>query len=186
MGLFDRFRRKEEDPDLDPIHDLVLEKLEMGYLVDYDLQTWVVTDHSRYTYNDGRTAREWELTSGRDKRYLELAQGDEGGWSLSKSIPMGAINSAAAASIRDHILERENPPDEVSHKETTYYMEGSVGGYQIPRAGGRLEMILWEFMDEDEESFLSIVQWSETEFTAVCGILVEDYQFSNILPGETT
>ena len=184
MGFFDRFRKKDEDPGIDPLQDLVLEKLKVGYLVDYDLKTWTVTEHNRYQYNDGRSAQEWELTAGREKRYLELAEGSEGGWSLAQMVPFGALGSGT---VRDHIQEHEDPPDRLVYKDTAYFMEGSVGGYLVPgRGGGRQEVILWEYVDEEEESFLSIMQWSETEFTAACGTFVEDYEFTNILPGETT
>lgn len=187
MGIFDRLRNKDEAPKLDPLKDLVLDKLQVGFLVDYDLKTWTVTDYSRYTYNDGRSAKEWELTSGSTKRYLEQVQGDEEGWSLSKSIPLGALSSEVTDNVREHILEHEDPPDQVTYKDTVYYLEGSVGGFQVPRTGGtRQELILWEFLDEDEESFTSIVQWSEAEFNAVHGIFVEEYEFANILPGELT
>ena len=42
MGLKDRiFGKKTQDAELDPLADLVLEKLRVGYLVDYDLKTWL-------------------------------------------------------------------------------------------------------------------------------------------------
>ena len=47
-------------------------------------------------------------------------------------------------------------------------------------------MIRWEFLDEDEESFLGIEQWSESEFGAATGSFVEDYEFTSILPGGGT
>lgn len=184
MGLFDRFRRRDEDDGIDPLKDLVLEKLRVGYLVDYDLKTWTVTAHNRYRFNDGRTAEEWELTAGREKRYLELSRGDEEAWTLSKSIPIGAVGPG---NVRQHLLEHEDPPDQLTYRDVTYYMEGSVGGHLLPGDGeGRQELIVWEYVDDDEESFVSIVQWSETEVTAVAGTFVEDYQFTNILPGEAT
>ena len=181
MGLLDRFRRKNDEPlEVDPLQDLVLEKLKVGYLVDYDLKTWRVTGQGRYRFNDGRTSDEWELTEGHDKRYLELARGDGTYWSLSKTIPIGAIGG----DVRQHILEHDDPPDEVVYQGSTYYLEGSVGGgYTEPGDGRRRDLILWEFADEDEESFLSILQWSETEFSAASGVFVEEYQFTNILPG---
>ena len=192
MGFLDRFRGKPEDRGmpkdrgmledggLDPLRDLVLEKLRVGYLVDYDLKTWRVTDHNRYHYNDGRSSEEWELTEGRTKRYLEHAEGEEGGWSLSRLVPIGALGD-----VRQRILEHDDPPEEVTHDGTTYYLEGSVGGYMVPgKGGGRQELILWELVDESEDHFLAIMQWSETELTAACGAFVADYEFTNILPGE--
>ena len=45
------------------------------------------------------------------------------------------------------------------------------------------EVIRWEFLDEDEESFLGIEQWSESELGAATGSFVADYEFTSILPG---
>ena len=44
-------------------------------------------------------------------------------------------------------------------------------------------VIRWEFLDEAETSFVGVEQWSETEFAAATGFVVEDYQFTHILPG---
>ena len=55
MGLFDFLTGKKkalEGPD--PLHDLILEKLQVGYLVDYDLKTWTVTERHRYDLDGGR------------------------------------------------------------------------------------------------------------------------------------
>ncbi|MFQ5585121.1 MAG: DUF4178 domain-containing protein [Calditrichia bacterium] len=41
----------------------------------------------------------------------------------------------------------------------------------------------WDFIDEEDENFLTIEQWGETEFEAAMGYYVEEYQFTNILPG---
>ncbi len=189
MGFLDRFRKTktEAEPEFDPLADLVLAKLKVGYLLDYDLKTWKVTDFSRYSFNGGRTAEEWELTAGSDKRYLECSeQGDT--WSLSKTIPLGALSSQGpGGGLRQHIQKHGEAPEQLIYKGTTYYLDDSAGGELIPGDGGdRKELIQWEFLDEDEEHFVSIVQWSETELTAVAGHFVEEFQFTDILPGEPT
>ncbi|MEM7583946.1 MAG: DUF4178 domain-containing protein [Acidobacteriota bacterium] len=182
MGFLDRFRKTRSEPELDPLADLVLAKLKVGYLVDYDLRTWVVTEYSRYSFNGGRTAEEWELTEGTDKLYLERSeQGDA--WSLSKTIPLGALGTG----VRQHILDHDEAPEQVTYKGTVYYLDDSAGGELVSADGKeRKELIQWEFLDEDEEGFVSIVQWSETELSAVAGHFVEEYQFTDILPGEST
>ena len=181
MGFLDRLRKKSDEDELDPLADLVLAKLKPGYLVDYDLRTWRVTDYNTYRFNDGHEAEEWELTADHDKRYLELSRGDGEVWTLSKEIPVGAIDG----DVRQHILDHDDPPSEVTYKGTVYYLEGSSGGEMLPAGRGPgKHLIQWELLDEDEERFLSIMQWSETEVTAVSGIFVEDYQFTDILPGE--
>ncbi len=180
MGFLSRFRQKApESPEFDPMRDLVIDKLRVGYLVDHDLETWTVTGHQHYRFNDGRTAEEWELTEGRTKRYLERSDADDVSWSLGQSVPIGALGD-----VREHMERHEDPPDQIVYQGTSYYLKGSVGGY-LRNEGetDEQELILWELLDEDEERFLSIIQWSETEFSAATSIAVADYQFDNILPG---
>ena len=182
MGFLDRFRRskpKVEEPEFDPIADLVLERLKVGYLLDYDLRTWKVTDHTRYRFNDGGQAEEWELTAERDKIYLERSTGDGESWALSNTLPIGKLGN-----VRSHILENEDPPDQIEYDGVTYYLEGSLGGQMISADGTEHDLIVWELVDDTEERFLAIQQWSETEVTAAVGRFVEDYQFTNILPGD--
>ncbi len=189
MGLRDLFSRKKlgdlvsgkkKETELDPIADLVLGKLKVGYLVDYDLKTWEVTGYCRYEFS-GDIVEEWEITAaGREKRYLELA---EERWSLSEKIVIGAIEG----DIRRQILREEDPPSRIVYKGKQYYLDNSCAGHMFPSGeGDSEEVIRWEFMDEDEENFLGIEQWSETELAAATGFFVEDYQFSNILPGGGT
>ena len=184
MGLRDLFGKKGKDKDRDaepdPIADLVLGKLKVGYLVDYDLKTWEVTGYCRYEF-DGNIVKEWEITAGgREKRYLELA---DGRWSLAKKIVIGAIDG----DIRRDILRDEEPPSQIAHKGKQYYLDNSSAGYMFPDGeGAGNEVIRWEFLDEDEESFLGIEQWSESELGAATGSFVEDYEFTSILPGAGT
>jgi hypothetical protein len=180
MGFLDRFRPKEKpSPEFDPLRDLVLDKLRVGYLLDYDLETWVVTAYQHYRFNDGRKAEEWELSAGREKRYLERAEGDGLSWSFGQNVPIGALGD-----VRQHIERHEDPPEQIVYQDTSYNLLGSVGGYLRDEGeSSEQEMILWEFADDDEERFLSIMQWSETELSAAISHVVEDYQFTNILPG---
>ncbi len=180
MGFLRRFRQKEQEShDIDPLRDLVLDKLRVGYLVDYDLQTWTVTAHAHYRFNDGRTAEEWELTAGREKRYLERAVADGVFWSFGQTVPIGALGD-----VREHIERHEDPPDQIVYQGTSYDLQGSVGGHL--RSEGETDeqqMIMWELVDDSEERFLAIMQWGESEFSAATSMAVEDYSFANILPG---
>ena len=46
MNFKGLFNKQPDEPALDPLHDLVLAKLRVGYLVDYDLKTWEVTAYN--------------------------------------------------------------------------------------------------------------------------------------------
>lgn len=182
MGLFDFLKKKEPEKELDPLLDLVLSKLRTGFLVDYDLKTWEVTAYNRYDF-DGDITEEWELTAGREKCYLERSVDDDVEWTLGKKVPMGALGGH----VRQHIVENDDPPDRVDFEDKTYFLDGSEAGHMSAGGGGSAqELIKWEFVDKDDEHFLTIEQWGEDEFEASAGNYVEEYQFSNILPGSAS
>ncbi len=182
MAIFDFFKKKDKE-ELDPLKDLTLEKLRIGYLVDYDMKTWEVTAHHRYGFGGGDTVEEWELSAGRETVYLEKSQDDQVEWTISRKIPLGAIQE----DVRNYILEHDDPPHQITYKGKTYYLDESGAGYfyengQEPAVG----FVYWDFIDENDEYFVTIEQWGETEFEAVFGHSVEPYQFSNILPRVTS
>ena len=179
MGLMDRwFGGKQADQGPDPLADLVLHKLKVGYLVDYDLQTWQVTGYCRYTFSGkDSSVEEWELTAGGERRYLELA---DGGWSLSRTIPIGAIDGA----IQRYILDHDDPPSRIVFEGAEYHLDACYGGHLFPDGnGGGEPLIRWEFLDADEQNFVGIEQRGETEFATAAGFVVEEYQFTHLLPG---
>jgi hypothetical protein len=178
MGLKDLFKKKEDD--FDPLRDLELSKLRVGYYVDYDLKTWEVTDYNKYDFGEGYTTDEWELTAGREKWYLERSDNDEVEWTFSKKIPIGAIEGE----IRQYIIEHDDPPEQVVCKGKKYYLDESGTGYLYEGGKGPAkEFVYWDFIDEEDEHFLTIEQHGETEFEAAEGYYVEEYQFTSILPG---
>ena len=178
MGFFDRFKKEEDN--FDPLADLELSKLKPGFFLDYDLKTWEVKSHNRYDYDDGYTTDEWELESGREKVWLERAEDDEVEWTLSRKIPIGALGD-----VRQHIIDNDDPPEQINYKDVTYYLDESGPGlmYENGSNDGK-EFIVWDFIDEDDEKLLSIEQWGEKDFEACVGEYVEEYQFTNILPGQ--
>ena len=46
------------------------------------------------------------------------------------------------------------------------------------------ELITWEYLDDSERKTLTIEQWGEDDFEASVGEIVEEYQFTDILPTE--
>ena len=180
MGLRDRlFGSKAQEEAPDPLADLVLAKLKVGYLVDYDMQTWQVTGYARYTFSgQDDPVEEWELTAADQQRYLELA---DGAWSLSRKIAIDDISG----DVRKHILDHDDPPKRVVFDSTEFRLDASYAGQMVANGSGPgADVIRWEFVDGPETTFVGIEQWSETEFAAAAGFVVEDDQFSHILPGQ--
>ena len=170
MGFFDKFRNKEED-NFDPLADLTLSKLKPGFFVDYDLKTWEVKRYIKTDFGDGYQTDEWEIESPDGKRYLERAEDDEITWSLSKKIPIGKLG----AGISKHIIDNEDPPEQIEYEGKTYYLDESGAGRTYEDGKGVPgEFIYWDFIDDDDETFVTIEQWGETEFEASAGFYVEE------------
>ncbi len=180
MGIKDLFK-KDKKKDFDPLSDLSLSKLKVGYLVDYDLKTWEVVASNYYDWSGGDISNEWQLKSGDEVVYLEKESDDEDEWSLNRKIAFGRLGSE----VKEHIIETGDPPEEIVFEGTTYYKEETAGGrfYKDGQGTGR-ELLRWSYEDDDSRSYLSIEQWGEEDFDATIGEPVEEYQFENILPRE--
>lgn len=172
------FKKKDKEPDYDPTN-ITLSDLKPGYVLDYDLKTWQVTAHHYYDY-EGDRVDEWELACGDDIVYLEGAEDDGMIWILSHKIRLSDIDS----NIRSHMRNNDDPPDTIVCKGTTYQGESSaVGRYYKNGQGAGDEFLVWDYLDKTEKRTLSIEQWGDDEYEASIGDIVEDYQFTNILPG---
>ena len=185
MGLFDMFKKKKEPegPAFDPLRDMVLAKLKVGYFVDYEGESYEVVSYNEYEYGPVRN-QEWGLRASSETMYLERSTEDGVSWSLSHPINIGDIQE----DIRGMVIKEKDPLDRIHYDGKRYTMSDASAGYlrKDGSARNRQEFLSWFFMDEDEETFVSVMQWSGRQVEAVSGHFVEEYQFSNILPGQGT
>ncbi len=182
MGILDFFKSGEKKGD-EPQGDLTLSQLDVGYFVDYDLKTWEVTARNHYEWGEGDRSYEWQLKGAEDVVYLEKESDDDEDWSLNRKIAFSRLGPE----IKKAILETGDPPDEIIFEENTYYLEETAGGRFFKEGkGSGQEMLRWSFEDDDGRSYLGIEQWGEEDFDATLGEPVEEYQFTNILPRETS
>lgn len=176
-----------EDPEDDNagLADLRLDSMGKGDLVDYDLQTWEVTGRSVFDY-EGFPAREWQLTCGGEVRFLERSEEDgRVEWTLTRSISIGDIEEDVTAAI----AADEDPPGSIHFEGRRYQASESTAGVQWDmaddgskdEAAGR-EFVNWSYEAEDGR-VLFLVQWGEQRFSAYEGENVEEYSFTDILPG---
>ena len=102
-------------------------------------------------------------------------------WSINIKTAIDALEG----DIARHIIDNEDPPDKVVYEGNTYYLEeDDIGEYFKGNSKEGLKFVVWDFIDNKQEKQLSTEQWGETKFDVTLGQEVEEYQFSNILPGE--
>ena len=179
MGLFDQWRKDKESEDLtDPLHDLTLSNLTVGYLVDFDLKTWEVKSYSTYDF-DGDQTKEWELDCGNEQCFLERVEDDDVEWAITRKISLSDITEG----VKTHIREHDDPPQELTISGKKFLADGGGAGYYYKDGkGSGDQMIFWDYTDSSGEKILSIEQWGEDEFEASVGQYVHEYEFTNILP----
>ncbi|QTA80239.1 DUF4178 [Desulfonema limicola] len=187
MGWKDFFgfgkKDKEADKETDNITNISLSSIKPGYFLDYDLKTWEVTARHHYDWGDSDLSYEWQLKSHDETIYLSRESDDQVDWTVARPISFLKLGSH----IRKHIEEHEDPPDEIEFESIKYYLAESGGGHFFKDGTGPGQaFISWDYEDESGKKYLSIEQWGEDEFEASAGQLVEEYQFTNILPGKNT
>jgi len=172
------FSKKDDEPELDPLQDLDLSNLKPGYVLDYDLKTWRVTAHNTYDY-EGDSTDEWELSCADDVVYLEREEDDGIAWTLTRKLPLTDIEG----DVRGHLRENEDPPERVTCRGTEYVADSSdVGQFYKDGQGEGREFIVWSYEDSSGKQILTVEQWGDDEYDASIGEVVEEYQFSSILP----
>jgi len=174
------FGSETQKPSIDPLQDLILEKLKPGYLVDYDSRTWQVTAQNSYDMGDGIRTEEWELRADGDVRFLCREEADGTYWTFTRKVPLGLIDEG----LRKHIEIHGDPPQSIEHQSARFFMD-TYGGAKLyrNREAPAQPFLYWEYRDEEGREILIIEQWGDIEFNACIGRLVEEYQFINILPG---
>ncbi len=181
FGFFKKNKdeKKQEAPQLE---DLVLSKLRPGYLVDYDMNTYQVAARNCYKWEEGGVTDEWELKLGDQVFYLERIEEDGYvEWSLCQKFSISELEGDIAA----HIQKHEDPPETVTLKGTSFHFEeDDIGEFFRGDSKEPMHFVSWDYEDESGQKFLTIEQWGETKFDLTLGFSVEEYQFSNILPGE--
>lgn len=179
MSFWKKWFEKKEEPSFDPFTDLVLDKLQPGFLLDYDGKTWEVTGRHYHDMGDSYRIEEWELRSASDEYHLTRGEDEGTYWTWIRRVPIGSIDGR----LRSHITKNGDPPDFLDYDGMRFQMD-SYGGAKFYRncQGPPQPYVYWDYKGEDGYRLLSIQQWGDIDFEAFVGHYVEEYQFTNILP----
>jgi hypothetical protein len=180
MGLFDKFKKKQE-PHYDPTN-IKIEDLRVGFMFDYDLNTWEIKEEYEYDWGDNYFTREYKVDAADDIAYLHIDINDEGSMTFSRKLKVRALGE----DIPEEIIEKKQPPKKIEYKDATYYLDKESPGYfsDDPEDDDSwTEFISWDYYDADEKLVVSVEQWGVRDFEASCGKVVHDFEITNILPG---
>lgn len=182
FGFFKK-KKKEEDngPHYDPNHIRITD-IRVGFFLEYDARTWEVAEEYEYDWGDNEFSYSYLLRSSDSEIYLSLE--DEGELEIAVTNKIRLVK--LGEDLDDYIAENERPPKTITYEGVKYYRDNESPGYYRNTATtereNSVEMITWDYYDDDEEKALFIEQFGEREFEAYIGEYADEYEFSNIIP----
>lgn len=176
MGIFDFFKKKKEPQKLS--EDLTLKDLEKGDYVDYFMKSWKVDEVTEYDWGNNIFSREFKLNAGDEIIYIEIDEEEDETVSISRDEKMSKIQKG----LKQYIIENDEPPKDLEYNGTKYYFaEENLGECYEPGSSDVSKLVNWTFNDEDEEHFISLDRWDETDIEASVGEYAKIIEFSNII-----
>ncbi len=176
MGIFDFFKKKKEEPKLSS--ELTLKDLQKGDYVDYFMKSWKVEGVTEYDWGNNIFSREFKLNAGDEIIYVEIDEEEDETVAISRDEKMSKIQKG----LKQYIIENDGPPKEIEYKGTKYYFsEENLGECYEVGSDDVSQLVNWTFNDEDEENFISIDRWDETDIEASVGEYAKIIEFSNII-----
>lgn len=181
MGLFDRFKKKEE-PKYDVTNLSVLD-FDQGFVFDYNLKSWVIKEAYQYDWGKNNFSSEYKIDSGDEVGFLSVA--DEGDLYISFTKPIKI--QQLGDGLREQIRKNEKAPESLEYDGVTYYLDEDSAGFFNDKTKGTddwEELISFDYLDKDEKLCLNITQWDDHNFEASAGVMIKPFEISNITPVE--
>jgi hypothetical protein len=160
--------------------DLGTQHLQTGYMLDYDLKTWHITQHWQYDFKNSSELL-FKLVSGIDNVLLQVASPE----SVPQLIVQRLVNiHTVSDQLEQHLLTGHLPPTILQYQEKNFYREspkeGKVFDITSGSSGASVKQI--EYWDEERKNRLLIEILESKHVRATYGSLVSSYSFSDILP----
>lgn len=175
-----RHRPRKIVEDYDP-SSLSVDNLKEGYMVDYDLKTWLVTTTKQFDWDTGISAREFKLVSDIESIWVYLfKEGNHLTVTVNKPINIYAIDS----NLETEIYHNRRPFNIITYQGIQYFRENALDGYlfNITSNSTGVKTNTWEYYDQERKHYMRIEQQEQKNFRAVVGKIVSEFEFSEILP----
>jgi hypothetical protein len=181
MGLFDFFKKKTPDYD---VTNMSVHDLDVGFIFEYDLETWEVKEAYEYDWGSNFFSREYKVTNGSEVKYLSVEEDDDLEICWMDKIKLTKIDE----DLQDELIAKQKPPKKLYVEGIKFFFEDVCTGYfqnGLKRDENSWEEYrCWDFEDKSGDHILSIEQWDDESFEAAIGKNLKEYEISNILPVE--
>lgn len=169
---------KTEEEKTNFVSEFTLKDIKKGFILDYFMQSWEVTEHYEYNWGNNFTSNEFTLDNGKEKIFLHIEDDDELKCMISRETSLPSLNPA----LKSNLKSTGKPIPEIAFKDTNYVLEKEFSAqFKKYNAMGWSSFSGWEFYDASEEKFISINDYGNNEYEAYYGHIVKEYEFSNFL-----
>lgn len=176
MGIFDFFKKKKVNEKLS--EDLTIRDLSKGDIVEYFMKSWRVEEVTEYDWGNNIFSREFKMDAGDEIIYVEIDEEEDETVSISRDIKISKIDKG----LKQYIINNDNAPKEIEYNNEKYFFsEENLGQCYEPGSSDFSELVNYTFTDENEDKFISIDRWDETDIEASIGEYAKIIEFSNII-----
>ena len=172
-GLFIKKKEEEEEPIQieKTVHDL-----DVGYILDYDMESWEVLASYTYRYK-GHVAKEYKIRSSGETRFLNVSDSNSLLLSISKEANINNVD----ASLRSSVLSNQ-PIVRLTWEHENYTLkESTQGQFTDDRLQDWASFSSWEYVNADNSKFVYVSRWEDGSVECFVGDYLKEYQISNIL-----
>ena len=129
---FRLFRKKEQEPDYDPLN-ITVKDLRQGFILEYDMRQWMVETEFTYDWGDNYFSKEYKISDGKDTWFLSVEDDDGIKLTLYERIRFSTIDE----DIESDIINKKLPPKKIHYKEKQFIRENESPGYFLEENSGK-------------------------------------------------
>lgn len=169
--------RKAHKGSADTQVDFEVPDLKKGFILDYDFRSWEVEDVVVYTWDNGVKDYEYNITDGKEKKYLNYETVGEH-LSIYWEANMNDVWSEARRKIRKN---EDITESEFEYKGNTYYYSGE-GTAKVKNSVETYHMQNWLFRNDTDDTLISFNKYEDNSMEVYVGKKLKKHEVSNILP----
>jgi hypothetical protein len=170
MGLFDFFKKKKKQDDVDVVgHSL--DDVGIGGIIELDGESWEVVDKGYYDYG-GEKELDLKIQSPTREGFLNK---DEEGIYFFVRENMKKLSLNPIEFLKTH----DDLPSEIEFDNSLYRLQYSSAAYYV-KGNNRSPVVIWDFEDT-EGNILEILQWGDEEFEIFSGRRLEEWEIEDVL-----
>ncbi|MGB0525388.1 MAG: DUF4178 domain-containing protein [Flammeovirgaceae bacterium] len=187
------FLKKSEYPGprklepLDP-YSITLESLKLGFLVDYQTETFETVNEFQYDWEDGSSEKLFKMRDmgGIDSFFL-MIQREGSSLMVYKVQPVNIF--ALKEDLDREIAEFKRPSNIIRYQDVAYFREYSKTGlnFNMEKTNMKMppqEVIAWKYFDDIRKRIIRVEKHGENDFKAFVGEAVPQVQFNNVMPNQ--